>query len=75
MGPLLQATRSIPICFHMALDPVGQGFIVSLARPGGNVTGFTFFDFPMIGKWLEMLKEIAPNVRRMGFFASQIAPP
>ena len=58
----------------MVVDPVGQGLIVSMARPGGNVTGFTFFDFPMIGKWLEMLKEIAPNVRRMGFmFHPQIA--
>jgi putative tryptophan/tyrosine transport system substrate-binding protein len=71
---LKQATRSIPIVFNMVVDPVGQGLIVSLARPGGNVTGFTFFDFPMIGKWLEMLKEIAPNVRRMGFmFHPQIA--
>jgi putative tryptophan/tyrosine transport system substrate-binding protein len=74
IAALKQATRSIPIVFNMVVDPVGQGLIVSLARPGGNVTGFTFFDFPMIGKWLEMLKEIAPNVRRMGFmFHPQIA--
>jgi putative ABC transport system substrate-binding protein len=74
IAALKQATRSIPIVFNMVVDPVGQGLIVSLARPGGNVTGFTFFDFPMMGKWLEMLKEIAPNVRRMGFmFHPQIA--
>jgi len=61
---LKQATRTIPIIFALVTDPVGQGFIVSLARPGGNVTGFTFIDYAMVGKWLEMLKEIAPNVRR-----------
>jgi putative tryptophan/tyrosine transport system substrate-binding protein len=67
IAALKQATHSIPIVFNMVVDPVGQGLIVSLARPGGNVTGFTFFDLTMVGKWLEMLKEIAPNVRRMGF--------
>ena len=61
---LKQATRTIPIIFALVTDPVGQGFIVSLARPGGNVTGFTFIDYAMVGKWLEMLKEMAPNVRR-----------
>jgi putative ABC transport system substrate-binding protein len=61
---LKQATRTIPIIFAVVTDPVGQGFIASLARPGGNVTGFTFIDYAMVGKWLEILKEIAPNVKR-----------
>jgi ABC-type uncharacterized transport system substrate-binding protein len=62
---LKQATDAIPIVFSVVNDPVGQGFVASLARPGGNITGFTFIDYPMIGKWLEMLKEIAPDIRRM----------
>jgi putative ABC transport system substrate-binding protein len=61
---LTQATRSIPIIFALVTDPIGQGFIGSLARPGANVTGFTFIDYAMVGKWLEMLKEMAPNLRR-----------
>jgi ABC-type uncharacterized transport system substrate-binding protein len=61
---LKQATDTIPIVFSVVNDPIGQGFVTSLSRPGGNITGFTFVDFPMIGKWLEMLKEIAPGVRR-----------
>ena len=67
---LKQATRTIPIVFAVVNDPLGQGFVASLARPGENITGFSFVDFPMIGKWLEMLKEIAPNVRRMDPTAS-----
>jgi putative tryptophan/tyrosine transport system substrate-binding protein len=56
-------------------DPVGQGFVASMARPGGNITGFTFVDFPLIGKWLEMLKEITPDVRRTTLiFNPQTAP-
>jgi len=62
---LKHATRTTPIVFAMLNDPVGQGFVASLSRPGGNITGFTFIDFPLIGKWLEMLKEIAPKVRRV----------
>jgi ABC-type uncharacterized transport system substrate-binding protein len=62
---LKQATDTIPIVFNVVNDPVGQGFVATLSHPGGNTTGFTFMDFPMIGKWLEMLKEIAPDVRRM----------
>jgi ABC-type uncharacterized transport system substrate-binding protein len=50
--------------FSVVNDPVGQGFVASLSRPGGNITGFVFIDFPLIGKWLEMLKEVAPGVRR-----------
>ena len=75
IAALKQATRTIPIVFSVVNDPVGQGFVASLARPGGNITGFTFVDFPMIGKWLEMLKEIAPGVRRMTLmFNPQTAP-
>ena len=62
---LKQATSTIPIVFNVVNDPVGQGFVASLSRPGGNITGFTFIDFPLIGKWLEMIKEIAPGVRRV----------
>src|SRR5262245_51949425 len=62
---LKQATGTIPIVFNVVNDPVGQGFVATLSHPGGNITGFTFMDFPLIGKWLEMLKEIAPDVRRM----------
>ena len=62
---LKQATDTIPIVFSVVNDPIGQGFVTTLSRPGGNITGFTFVDFPMIGKWLEMLKEIAPAVRRV----------
>ena len=75
IAALKQATGTIPIVFSVVNDPAGQGFVASLARPGGNITGFTFVDFPMIGKWLEMLKEIAPGVRRMTLvFNPQTAP-
>jgi putative ABC transport system substrate-binding protein len=65
VGPLLQLTRSIPIVFPVAGDPVGAGFVDSLARPGGNVTGFMTVEYGFGGKWLEMLKQIAPNVTRV----------
>jgi putative ABC transport system substrate-binding protein len=75
ISALKQATRSIPIVFAVVNDPVGQGFVANMARPGGNITGFTFVDFPLIGKWLEMLKEIAPGVRRVALmFNPQTAP-
>ena len=61
---LLQVTRSVPIVFAVATDPVGAGYVGSLARPGGNATGFMVFEFGMSGKFLELLKEIAPNVTR-----------
>jgi putative ABC transport system substrate-binding protein len=64
VGPLQAATRTIPIVFVLVPDPVGQGFVDSLARPGGNVTGFTLYEFGMGGKWLQLLKEIAPRVTR-----------
>jgi len=64
IAPLLQATRTIPIVFTTVADPVGAGFVDSLARPGGNATGFTNFEYAIAGKWLELLKEIAPGVTR-----------
>jgi putative ABC transport system substrate-binding protein len=64
VGPLLQATRTVPIVFAIVPDPVGAGFVDSLARPGGNATGFLSFDYSIGGKWLELLKEVAPNVTR-----------
>jgi ABC-type uncharacterized transport system substrate-binding protein len=64
IAPLLQATRTVPIVFTVAVDPVGAGFVASLARPGGNATGFTTFEYGLSGKWLELLKEIAPHVTR-----------
>jgi putative ABC transport system substrate-binding protein len=72
---LKQATSTIPIIFALLNDPVGQGIVASLARPGGNITGFTYIDFPLIGKWLELLKEIAPRVTRTALmFSPQTAP-
>ena len=62
VAPLLQATRSVPIVFAQVPDPVGAGYVRSLARPGGNVTGFSLFEYGMSGKWLELLKQIAPSV-------------
>jgi putative ABC transport system substrate-binding protein len=64
IAPLLQATRTVPIVFVLVIDPVGAGFVASLAQPGGNATGFTLFEYGMSGKWLELLKEIAPRVTR-----------
>jgi putative ABC transport system substrate-binding protein len=64
VAPLLQATRTVPIVFVQVADPVGAGFVDSLARPGGNATGFTLFEYGISGKWLELLKEIAPAVTR-----------
>jgi len=64
VAPLLQATRTVPIVFALVIDPVGAGFIDSLARPGGNATGFTVFEYGVSGKWLELLKQLAPNLTR-----------
>jgi putative tryptophan/tyrosine transport system substrate-binding protein len=63
---LQQATRSIPIVFVNITDPVGAGYVVSLARPGGNITGFTSYEYGLSAKWVELLKEIAPRVTRVG---------
>ena len=60
-----EETNTIPTVFMVVGDPVGQGFVSSLARPGGNVTGFTGFEFQIAGKWLELIKEVTPDVRRI----------
>jgi len=60
VAPLLQATRTVPIVFVVVIDPVGAGFVANLARPGGNATGFLLFEYGLSGKWLELLKQIAP---------------
>jgi putative tryptophan/tyrosine transport system substrate-binding protein len=65
VAPLLQATRSIPIVFTAVSDPVGAGYVDSLARPGGNATGFLAYEYSLGAKWLELLKEIAPRVTRV----------
>jgi ABC-type uncharacterized transport system substrate-binding protein len=64
VGALLRLTRAIPIVFPIVIDPVGAGFVESLARPGGNATGFILFEYGLSGKWIELLKEIAPRVTR-----------
>jgi putative ABC transport system substrate-binding protein len=65
VAPLLQATRTVPIVFVLVIDPVGAGFVASLARPGGNTTGFLMFEYGLSGKWLEVLKQIVPGVKRV----------
>jgi putative tryptophan/tyrosine transport system substrate-binding protein len=67
LAALKQATRSIPIVFVVVNDPVAQGFISSVAHPGGNITGFSFMDYSVIGKTLQLLKQMAPSVTRIGF--------
>jgi putative ABC transport system substrate-binding protein len=68
VGQLLQITRSVPIVFPVASDPVGAGHVESLARPGGNVTGFMSFEYSLSGKWLELLKEVSPAMTRVAVF-------
>jgi putative tryptophan/tyrosine transport system substrate-binding protein len=65
IAPLLQATHTVPIVFTLVADPVGAGYVNSLAHPGGNATGFTVFEYSIAGKWLELLREIAPRVTRV----------
>jgi putative ABC transport system substrate-binding protein len=65
-GPALRATRDVPVVFTIVPDPVGAGFVDSLSRPGGNATGFASFDYGIGGKWLDLLKEISPDVKRVG---------
>ena len=74
VGPLLQVTRTIPIVFAIVADPVGAGFVASLARPGGNATGFTSFEYGTSGKWLELLKEIAPGMTRVAVLRDAATP-
>jgi ABC-type uncharacterized transport system substrate-binding protein len=66
VAPMLELTRTVPIVFALVNDPVGAGYVESLSRPGGNATGFTIFDYSISSKWLELLKEIAPNVKQVG---------
>ena len=73
VAALLQQTRTIPIVFALVADPVGSGFVASFARPGGNVTGFTFTEPTMAGKWLELLKEIAPRVVRVAMLFNPVS--
>jgi putative ABC transport system substrate-binding protein len=72
---LVQETRSIPIVFAIVVDPIGSGFVANLDHPGGNVTGFTNVEPTMAGKWLELLKEIAPPVRRAAFLYNPASAP
>ena len=74
VGPLLQATRSVPVVFIQVTDPVGSGFVTSLARPLGNATGFAMFEFGISAKWIELLKEIAPGVARAAVLLDPLAP-
>ena len=74
VGPLLQATRTVPIVFTYAADPVGAGLVDSLARPGGNATGFVSSEYSLSGKWLELLKQIAPSVTRAAVLRDTASP-
>src|SRR5215471_8895345 len=74
LGPLLQATRTVPVVFSVTADPVGSGFVESLARPGGNASGFMVIEYSMGGKWLELLKQIAPGVMRVAVFRDTSIP-
>jgi len=74
MGPLQQETRTVPIVFVNVADPVSSGFVASLARPGGNATGFSAVDYSFGGKFLELLKQIAPGVRRAAVVRDPSSP-
>jgi putative ABC transport system substrate-binding protein len=74
VGPLLRATRTVPIVFTQTPDPVGAGFVESLARPGGNATGFSQFEYGISSKWLELIKEIAPRVTRAAVLRDSTIP-
>ena len=74
VGPLLQATRTVPIVFPVVPDPVGAGFVDSLARPGGNATGFMTYEYSLTGKWVELLKQIAPGVTRAAVLRDPATP-
>jgi len=72
--PLQQASRTVPIVFVNVIDPVGSGFVESLARPGGNTTGFMVFEYAISDKWLELLKEIAPGITRVAVLRDPASP-
>ena len=74
MGPLLQATRTVPIVFTNVVDPVGAGFVDSMARPGANATGFIMLEYSLAAKWLELLKEVAPGITRVGVLRDPSQP-
>ena len=74
LGPLLEVTRTVPIVFVQITDPVSTGYVESLARPGGNVTGFSLFEYGMSGKWLELLRQIAPRVTRAAVLRNSTQP-
>jgi putative ABC transport system substrate-binding protein len=74
LAAVREQTRTIPIVFTLVGDPVGQGFVQSLARPGGNITGFSSSDPPLMGKWLQLLKEIAPSITRVAVIFNPEAP-
>jgi putative ABC transport system substrate-binding protein len=75
VAALQRVTRTLPIVFVTVTDPVGAGFVDSLARPGGNTTGFMLFEYSLSGKWLELLKQIAPSVTRVAVFRDPANPP
>ena len=72
VGPMLQATRTVPVVFPVVTDPVGAGYVDSLARPGGNATGFLSFEYSISGKWLEVLKEIVPGATRVAVLRDSV---
>jgi putative ABC transport system substrate-binding protein len=74
VGPLLKLSRSVPIVFTEVVDPIAAGFIASLARPGGNATGFSLIDFDISGKWLELLKQISPSITKVVVFEQPSSP-
>ena len=75
LGALQKLTKTVPIVCALVNDPVGLGFVASLSRPGGNITGFTFIDPELIGKWMELLKQVAPSINRAALvFNPKTAP-
>jgi putative tryptophan/tyrosine transport system substrate-binding protein len=74
VGPLLQGTRTVPVVFAVVADPVGAGYVDTLARPGGNATGFMVFEYSISGKWVELLKQISPSVTRAAVFRDPATP-
>src|SRR6516165_5607562 len=75
VAALLKETHTVPIVFVVVVDPVGSGFVQNFARPGGNVTGFQNYEFTMVGKWPQLLREIAPQVQKIGFIYNPTTVP